>query len=63
MPVAMACLWGSLGRSIIVVLDKSGRVVVFVDGGRPAVVNRNLEDERWGFARMARRTREPILMY
>ena len=51
-----------LGRSIVVVLDKSGRVVVLVDGGRPAVVNRNLEDERWGFVQMARRTRVTILM-
>ena len=46
----------SLDWSVVVFLDKSGRVVVLVDDGRPAVVNRNLEDERWGFAQMARRT-------
>ena len=56
MPVTWTQSQRLLDWSVVVVLDKYGRVVVLVDGGRPAVVNHNLEDERWGFARGARRT-------
>jgi hypothetical protein len=41
-PVAWTQSRRSLGRSVDVFLDKSGRVVVLVDGSRPAVVNCNL---------------------
>ncbi len=42
MPVTWTQSRRLLNRSVVVFLDESGRVVVLVDGGRPAVVNRNL---------------------